>query len=351
MKFSSELKLIIAKSDTENRWLPLWMHAADTANVIVELIHLRYSFLSQLCEMSFSDLKKTAVLLAYLHDIGKITPIFQSQILKSLPERRSLFEHYGVCNIPENFINKEKSHHTKCGEAILLELGFPKGFSSIVGAHHGMPAEDLHYHIEKYPNHFYGKPADSKLWKSLHKEWVDYALKQAGFCGISEIPVLCKRTEILLTGLLIMADWLASDQTNFELLDEDVILDEDEYPKDRCCIAFEKLKFSEFWESWEPYQEQMLDEDFKKRFGFSMNAIQKDVLNLVANCTEPGLFILEAPMGSGKTEAALAAAEVLSAKCGKTGLFLDFQHRQPPIVFSNVWLSGRSCSLMILFTA
>lgn len=52
-----------------------------------------------------------------------------------------------------------------------------------------------------------------------------------------------------------------------------------------------------------------------------MNAIQKEVIHTVENCREPGLFILEAPMGLGKTEAALAAAEILAAKCGKTGLF------------------------------
>ena len=113
------MKLIIAKSDAKNQWLPLWMHATDAANVMSELIHERYSSLPDKCNMSFGDFKRTAILLAYLHDIGKITPLFQSQILKSLPTIRSIFEHYGIDNISENFIDKEKSHHTKCGEAIL----------------------------------------------------------------------------------------------------------------------------------------------------------------------------------------------------------------------------------------
>ena len=251
MNLSREMKLMIAKSGIENKWLPFWMHATDTANVISELIHLRYSSLSDLCGMPFGDFKRTAVLLAYLHDIGKITPLFQSQILKSLPERHSLFEHYGICNIAENFINKDKSHHTKCGEAILLKLGFPKGFSSVVGAHHGMPAEDLLHHIEKYRDHFFGIPEDYELWNGLYEEWMKYSLEKAGFCNVSEIPVLSQKAEILLSALLIMSDWLASDQTNFELLEEDVILSEDKYPKDRCYNALEKLEFSE---SGELYQ-------------------------------------------------------------------------------------------------
>ncbi|MCI8566354.1 MAG: CRISPR-associated helicase Cas3' [Lachnospiraceae bacterium] len=318
MKLSREMKLIIAKSGSENRWLPLWLHAEDTAKVMSELIHLRYSSLPEVCGMSFGDFKRTAILLAYLHDIGKITPLFQSKILKALPARRSVFEHYGIHNILENFIDKEKSHHTKCGEAILLGLGFPKGFSSIIGAHHGMPAEGLLHHIENYSAHFFGMPADRRLWNGLYEEWTAFSLEQAGFGDCSEIPALSKRSEVLMSALLIMSDWLASNQENFELLDEDVILSEDEYPQNRCRNAFERLKLPESWESSE---ERIFDKGFKERFGFFMNAIQKEVIHTVENCREPGLFILEAPMGLGKTEAALAAAEILAAKCGKTGLF------------------------------
>lgn len=318
MELSQKMRLIIAKSGDENKWLPLWIHAVDTAKVMEEMIHLRYSSLSKLCGMSFGDLKKAAMLLAYLHDIGKITPLFQSQILKALPMRRSLLEHYGIHNIPENFINKNKSHHAKCGEAILLELGFSKGFSSVVGAHHGMPAEDLSDYIERYPEHFYGMPEDRKLWKELYEEWVHFSLDQAGFLDISEVPVLSKKSQIMLSALLIMSDWIASNQMNFELLDEDEILSENEYSEERFYKAFETLNLPE---SWEACQEWMSDEDFRNRFHFSMNEIQKDVIDVVENCTKPGLFILEAPMGKGKTEAALAAAEILSAKCDKSGLF------------------------------
>lgn len=156
MQLSNAQKLIIAKSEHESgKWLPLWMHAKDTANVMQYLLHTRYQGLAGLCEMSFEDLKKIGTLLAYLHDIGKITPLFQAKILEALPERRTVFEHYGI-HVPEysEILNKKESHHTKCGEAILLALGFPNEFSSIVGAHHGMPAEDVKNHIDNYPMSF-----------------------------------------------------------------------------------------------------------------------------------------------------------------------------------------------------
>ncbi len=315
---SHGMKLIIAKSGLEDTWLPLWVHGTDTANVMSGLIHLRYSALFGLCGMSSADFKRTAVLLAYLHDIGKITPLFQSQILKTLPARRSLFEHYGIHNISGDFIEKEKSRHTKCGEAILLELGFPEGFSSVVGAHHGMPAENLRGHLENYSSHFFGEPEDRGLWGGLYKEWADFSLRRAGFCDASEIPELSKRAKILLSALLIMSDWLASNQENFALLDGDVILSEEEYPENRCLEAFEKLDLPE---SWAPGQTRISDKEFHARFGFSIDAIQKEVIESVENCTEPGLFIVEAPMGTGKTEAALGAAEILCTRCEKSGLF------------------------------
>lgn len=318
MKLSSEIKLIIAKSGDNNQWLPLWMHAMDTANVINELIHMHYSSLSELCGMSFSEFKRTALLLAYLHDIGKITPLFQSKILKALPARRSLFEHYGICSIDANFMNKDKSHHTKCGEAILLDFGFPKGFSSIVGAHHGMPADNSYNHIKNYRKHFWGNPLDRELWTRLYQEWVCFSLEQAGIHDISAVPECDRTTEILLSALLIMADWLASNQNHFALLEEDVILSEDEYPQNRCDKVFEKLKLPE---SMEFFQGWISDEDFKNRFGFVMKSMQKDVIVTAENCKKPGLFIVEAPMGTGKTEAALAAAEIFFVKCNKTGVY------------------------------
>ncbi len=321
---SNALKLIIAKSDPKNvdksgEWLPLWLHAADCAKVTEDLLHTRYFSIADVCGMSFEELKKTAVLLAYLHDIGKITPFFQAKILQALPERRSIFEHYGI-HIPDlsEYISKERatSHHTVCGEAVLNKLGFPTDISSVVGAHHGMTTENVRRLIEKYPEKFYGKPEDSKLWGALYAEWAEYSLERAGFSSISELPRLSKRTQVLLSGMLVMADWLASDQGRFGLIGGDVILSE--YPAGRFENAIDDLKLPEVWVS---DIHKITDEEFRERFSFSMNDIQRAVIEAAERCGSPGLFILEAPMGIGKTEAALAAAEILAEKCEKTGVF------------------------------
>lgn len=319
--FSNTLRLIIAKSGRENgEWLPLWIHAEDTAMVMNNLLHSRYAGLAEVCGIPLEELEKIVILLAYLHDIGKLTPFFQAKILQSLPGRRSI-KHYGehITNWSD-YINKEneKSHHTICGEAILDWLGYPKEIASIVGAHHGMTTEGVNRLMECYPEKFFGIPENQEFWNSLYREWAGYSLERAGFTSVSELPKLNKRTQVLLSGMLVMADWLASDAERFGLIDQDTVLSENEYPVGRFENALADLDLPEVCEF---DQIRIADEDFRERFSFPMNDIQRAVIKAVEGSVSPGLFILEAPMGIGKTEAALAAAELLAARCEKTGVF------------------------------
>lgn len=57
------------------------------------------------------------------------------------------------------------------------------------------------------------------------------------------------------------------------------------------------------------------------RFGFAPNAVQRVVLDAVSAAAEPGILILEAQMGVGKTEAALAAAEIMASRFSLGGIF------------------------------
>lgn len=315
---SNAAKLIIAKSNHKiGEWLPLWIHSCDTAKMIEFLIYKRFQHSCDDCAMDYDEFRKTAILLAYLHDIGKITPLFQSRLLSALPNMRTAFEHNSI-RIPfESELKKpHDSHHTKCGEAILLSLGFPCDIASIVGAHHGMPANDYINHIEVQPNHFFGIPNNREFWNVIYKEWADFSMEHAGFGNISEIPSLNKRTQVLLSGLIVMSDWLASNQENFPLLNEDEFWSN--YPNNRFDKAVEKLDLPDVWES---EQMRITDDDFTERFGFSMNEVQKSVIGVAEKCRSAGLYILEAPMGIGKTEAALSAAEIAAKKCNKNGLF------------------------------
>lgn len=318
-----QIGFLIAKSGDNDGWLPLWIHAEDTAGVIKCLLNTQHSSLDNVCGMDFCSLRKVAVLLAYLHDIGKMTPLFQWNILRAFSDdvRRSSLKNMGI---DEHLDCAKKIHHSKSGETILLCLGFPDDLASIVGAHHGMPAGNNEiagsWEDCDSPRVFFGEQSEGKrsFWKELYSQWCEYALEKSGFSDIDEIPKLNKRTQVLLSALLIEADWIASDQTKFELLDTEQYLPFGSYDASRIEKGMGILDLPEVWE---PFQEIISDDDFSDRFSFSMNEIQKVITRAAENCNNPGLFILEAPMGMGKTEAALSAAEILAAKCCKSGVF------------------------------
>src|SRR5699024_786567 len=61
---------------------------------------------------------------------------------------------------------------------------------------------------------------------------------------------------------------------------------------------------------------------YEKRFGFKEpHNIQKTFTDIIEQSAGSEIFILEAPMGIGKTEAALIGVEQLAKKTGRNGLF------------------------------
>ena len=142
---------------------------------------------------------------------------------------------------------------------------------------------------------------------------------------------------MLLTGLLIMADWIASNTNYFPLIDiDDNGVDSSvEY---RAQKAWETLHLPDLWM---PSCFFMDDAQFQSRFGFLPNEVQKTMIKVAEDAVQPGILILEAQMGVGKTEAALAAAEVLTAKTGSAGLFFGLPTQATANGIFHGWSSGR----------
>ena len=319
-------KLLIAKSGgNNNEWLPLRMHLKDTAGIMEKLLSefISVSFTVS-CGLNKYELIKTAAFLAYVHDIGKATVGFQYRISRNVPGRIGEIERNGI-NL-DGTINTHFSH-ALAGEVILRFIGCSESVSAVVGAHHGVPTESkelrdrdltqLKRDIVDYEN-FFGVCKENRIvLEQLWKEIIDHALYEVNLTSIEELPELSSKAQLLLTGLLITADWIASNTDFFPLIDVDDYVNEKCYPG-RIEAAWEKIEFPEMWRS---FTESYHDELFQDNFGFVPRATQRAMLNLVAEANEPGIFILEAPMGIGKSEAALASAELLAAKNNKNGLF------------------------------
>ena len=316
------VRLLAGKSDPSGGggWLPLWMHARDTAGI---LRHLAQSWLPEAVRHTLGLeeelLYKLVIFLGMTHDSGKMTVAFQSNILRQLTEVRERLQAH--LSFPDTFLNRSATPHAMASEAILLELGCPPGVASIVGAHHGKPQQDglndfISEQLENHPENYWGHGQEA-IWRAMWQEMLDSALQESGLSDVTELPTLTIPAELLLTGLLTMADWIASNTTYFPLVPVEETGDETDYPA-RVECAWERLNLTAPWES--PYN-SMDAGAFRQQFGFPPNSLQQAVLEAADNISVPGLLIIEAQMGVGKTEAALAAAEVSANRCQAGGLF------------------------------
>lgn len=322
--------ILMAKTspETTEMWLPLWMHLRDTAGIMKKLIikWLPESVLSS-TGLNQAQFQKVAVFLAAIHDIGKATSYFQSIITKACTAKHDEIIGNGFV------INKEyraagKTPHAYAGQWILQStvtgFGLEESLSVVVGAHHGKPISidsmmetDL---IKLYPVNFYGSESDDEIKEIWHNSWINIlndAMELSGIESLDELPKISSKAQVLLSGLLIVSDWISSNNVYFPLIPLDEYGDETMYPY-RVNNGWKQIDFPDVWYS----EINMMDEDiFKKRFGFLPNEVQKCIIQAVNDSKTPGIYILEAQMGVGKTEAALGAAEVLAFRHQAGGIF------------------------------
>lgn len=326
MDVSKLMRSFAAKTNPNDsaQWLPLWMHARDTAGIMEKLWKhwLPAAVRREICGGSEEALQenealfqKVCVFLGMAHDIGKATAVFQARILEMLPEVRERLAIEGL-EIPSDAESKRIFNipHALAGQVILRDLHVEEGICEIVGAHHGRPAEYSELDIKSKDKLCW---ESFEYWETIWSEFLSYAVRMSGLNCVEELPELSITQQVLLSGLIIMADWIASNQFYFPTISVDEFGSEKLYPK-RVQVAWEKLELPEYWTAGAV---GMGEESFQERFGFPPNKLQAAVMDVTENVGEPGLLIIEAQMGVGKTEAALAASEIFAGICGSGGLF------------------------------
>ena len=145
------LNIAAAKSLNEDhsKWISFMLHSMDTGEIIERIFYERLSdsernyIVSSLFEketdMSEAE-EKTANfcrLIALLHDIGKLTYVFQNRISANIDGLDEMFILIGI-NICRKCLSEEKTPHNVAGQVILKINGFPAEIYNIIGAHHGM---------------------------------------------------------------------------------------------------------------------------------------------------------------------------------------------------------------------
>lgn len=308
-------------------WLPLYQHLEDTRGVMGLLWdnwlskHQKDLIMNEL-KLNKNESKNFVMFLGAVHDIGKATPAFQTN-------QPSTVEKLEENLIKEGFLDGDsipsepyESHHTIAGQAILENFKIKRDISSIIGAHHGKPIADneaIDKQLISYPsNYFLDEDENSRIYKKWYlaqKDFFDWAII-TNHIKIDNLPNVSKYMQVLLSGLVIVADWISSNQDFFPLF----FLDNPKEKPDSKRLE----KGYKKWEKtkcWIPDTIKNVNDYYNKTFGFEPNEIQSKIYNLTKEIKKPGIMILEAPMGIGKTEVALVSALQLARKFGHSGLF------------------------------
>jgi CRISPR-associated endonuclease/helicase Cas3 len=254
--------------------------------------------------------------LAGVHDVGKLSPAFAIQV-PILADRMRDSGLTMKLTVPR----RQDTPHSVVSHRAINKYLIARGWSGrtaatyavIAGGHHGVPPSRGQLAFDEDVSH-YGRSE----WTVARNELLDHITAAVGaeehLASWAEVP-MTPQQQVLWTGFVIMADWIASS--------DHFPLSERRESEATAAAAWAALQLPP---PWTPSQPVRVDELMRVRFelpeGAQPNSVQRVVVDAVRSMAEPGLVVIEAPMGIGKTEAALMAAESLAAQFGQGGVFV-----------------------------
>jgi CRISPR-associated endonuclease/helicase Cas3 len=275
---------------------------------------------------------KIVAWIAGLHDLGKASPPFAlretAQNLKRMYDGTGFSEQHlrrrkapPPQDAPHGYVTA-----SELPDILTSEFGFPRSLAAriaaLIGGHHGIfpRSEEL---IRISSENYRG----GTVWQKARRELA------IALAGLFEVPrpvtlpqsaAFDNATTIILAGLVSVADWIGSNSTYFECEVKDsqqpININAQNYLAKAQSNAGKAL--AELgWLGW-PAQDESLtfDKLFPKLSEYPPRDLQTTAIDLAAQLSTPGIVVIEAPMGEGKTEAAVYLAD-----------------------HCNVWLNQRGC--------
>lgn len=275
---------------------------------------------------------KGTELVAAIHDIGKINPTFFLQQYQAAGANWK--QNYPFLESFALDVENEKNEGYPALTALTLSAeNYNQAIQTIAGEHYGFsPSTDL----RKADNEAFG----GKTWQAERKK----LLKALQVEFDTPFPDILSPIQIrTLSGITSVADWIGSGA----LFD------------DPSTHWQENIEQALNQAGYEPFKLK-LTLTFKDAFGFTPRETQT---TLIKACKKPGVYVLEAPMGIGKTEAALFCAYKMLTTKQATGIYFalpskltsnkiserfnqflttvlskDCPHRRTLLVHGNAWL-------------
>ena len=240
--------------------------------------------------------------LAALHDLGKISPGFQQKCVAWLDKNR-------IQKIAQRWAwdTSMEPDHGKVTHAAVQDFLVHNGtnnrtakfLSAVLGGHHGRlnPPNDRGFKPSK-------PVSEQHTGIDWGRERSDAAIaicdtfgaNLAGLVADNESPALW-----WLAGLTSVADWIGSDETFFPA--ERGVVEADAATIARRAITTTGFVTPEVMAGLSFHD--LFHDDQRPDIQFTPNEMQ---LRAISTIDAPGVYVIEAPMGTGKTEAALCAA-------------------------------------------
>ena len=254
------------------------------------------------------------------HDIGKVSPGFQYNRLRN--NSSLVLDKYGQCNdsllIKSMTDESSNAHfiHSLISEAYIVKKLGLKSIARCAGNHHGSREwPDTGLQIEPY-NRMYINGVPRPQFGDINWEIErDILFNQLiSYLGNPPSTEFTLPQENFISGLISVSDWIGSDETWFH--------------------SAHRANFDTI-ESMEIFANQALDE-----LGFTLESVVKgfefgDIFNynghkfspnklqskIAESFNGPGLYIIEGPMGIGKTEAALYLTYLMQSNSINYGMY------------------------------
>ncbi|NBM20089.1 CRISPR-associated helicase Cas3' [Streptomyces sp. GC420] len=319
------------------REYPVVCHLLDTAAMAGALwdgllSHEAVERLSGEVGVDAVELRQLVCLWAGLHDIGKISPAFQRKCSKLYEALQAADSAYGPASTKELrdalVLDHDEATHWVL-VSLLEEFGYPPSprgahrgvghqIAQMLGGHHGRfhPAMSRQQARQPRLNH---PGLGTGVWEEQCRAHAE-AVRRMTRSTVVPPRHLPASVAVVVAGLVIVADWLASQESfiapripasGWSADDDGLLTHWERSVKDAPAVVREAGLG----------RAAVRELSFREMFGFEPNSLQASLVDELPELVRgPGLLLVTAPPGDGKTEAALFGASVLMRAAGANGV-------------------------------
>ena len=268
---------------------------------------------------------------AAMHDLGKISPPHQALVASAFAELRKdpVYRFAPGADRMREFRHERATHWSLV--ELFAEVGYPV---------HERQRDSVAHQIAQLLGGHHGRFGDVVQSKELELgSMIQPGLGEEGWArqrrahfhevrrvlGAVEAPAagLPPELAVVVAGLVVVADWLASQTSHVKALQPPMGWAGS--PEELDAYFARSAQEAEAAVRRSRLGRAVFDSrDFSSIFPYAPNPLQRDVVDELPTLIDqrgPGLVLITAPTGDGKTEAALYAASLLGRAAGTRGLY------------------------------